>query len=74
MTGKLAQLSFYTPGVKREELGFLGERAYATVDEAVAAAVEGLPRGAEIALVPEGPYTFARACELVEADAVPVAD
>ena len=73
-TGKLAQLSFYTPGVKREELGFLGERAYATVDEAVAAAVEGLPRGAEIALVPEGPYTFARACELVEADAVPVAD
>jgi len=31
------------------------------LSEAVTAALDGLPSGARIALVPDGPYTFARA-------------
>jgi len=37
------------------------------VAEAVAATLDGLPEGARVALVPEGPYTFARAEEAVAA-------
>jgi len=61
------ELYFYTPGVRAEQLGGLGARAFATVDEAVAALLEGLPDGARVALVPEGPYTFARADEVLTA-------
>lgn len=61
LTGLQARLFFYTPGVNKQEIGFLSESSFGTLEEAVAAAIEGLPRGARIALVPEGPYTFARA-------------
>jgi len=33
----------------------------------VAATLDGLPEGSRVALVPEGPYTFARADEVVVA-------
>jgi nickel-dependent lactate racemase len=61
LTGLRQQLFFYTPGVTRHQLGGLGKHAYGTVDEAIAALLNGLPAGARVALVPEGPYTFARA-------------
>jgi nickel-dependent lactate racemase len=61
LAGMEHELFFYAPGVRAEELGGLGKRAYATVDAAVAAVLDGLPAGARVALVPEGPYTFARA-------------
>lgn len=61
LAGMERELFFYTPGVRAEELGGLGKRAYASVDEAVAALLAGLPAGARVVLVPEGPYTFARA-------------
>lgn len=61
LTGSQARLFFYTPGVGKRDLGFLGDSAFSTIEEAMAAALEGLPRGARVALVPEGPYTFARA-------------
>jgi len=61
LTGLEHELYFYTPGVNREELGGLGARAFGSVDEAVAALLDGLPDGARVALVPEGPYTFVRA-------------
>lgn len=61
LTGLQQELFFYTPGVPKHQLGGLGERAYESVDEAVAALLEGLPGGSRVALVPEGPYTFARA-------------
>jgi nickel-dependent lactate racemase len=57
------ELYFYAPGVRAEQLGGLGTRLYATVEDAVAALLDGLPAGARVALVPEGPYTFARAAE-----------
>jgi lactate racemase len=61
MVGEKFDLFFFTPGVTRGQLGFLGAWAYSTLEEAVAATLDGLPTGARIALVPEGPYTFARA-------------
>ncbi len=61
LVGLEHELFFYTPGAPMEELGSLRANAFGSVDEAVAALLRRLPRGARIALVPEGPYTFARA-------------
>jgi len=65
MVGEKFDLFFFTPGVTRGQLGFLGDWAYKNLDEAVAAVLEGLDAGARVALVPEGPYAFARAEEAV---------
>jgi nickel-dependent lactate racemase len=67
LTGEKYELSFFTPGVTRGQLGFLGESSFSTIEEAVAATLAGLPDDARVALVPEGPYTFARAEEVVAA-------
>ncbi len=61
LAGEKFDLYFFTPGVTKGQLGFLAESAFSTVDEAVAATLAGLPADARVALVPEGPYTFARA-------------
>jgi len=61
LTGLKHELFFYTPGVTKQQLGCLAERAFGDLIEAVTAALDGLPSGARIALVPDGPYTFARA-------------
>jgi lactate racemase len=67
MVGEKFDLFFFTPGITRSQFGFLGDWAYKTLDEAVAAVLEGLPTQARVALVPEGPYTFARAEEALVA-------
>jgi nickel-dependent lactate racemase len=67
LTGEKYELYFFTPGVTKGQLGFLAESAYSTLEEAVAATLAGLPADARVALVPEGPYTFARAEEPVAA-------
>ena len=67
LVGEKFDLFFFTPGVTRSQMGFLGDWAYKTLEEAVAAVLDGLPEGARVALVPEGPYTFARAEEVVVA-------
>jgi nickel-dependent lactate racemase len=61
LVGLKNELLFYTPGAPREALGSLGANAFADVDQAVAALFSGLAPGARVALLPEGPYTFARA-------------
>jgi nickel-dependent lactate racemase len=61
LTGLDHKLVFYSPGVTRSQLGTLGSQAFNDVNEAVACLLDGLPAGARVALVPEGPYTFARA-------------
>jgi lactate racemase len=58
------RLLFYTPGVAREQLGALGAQWFGDLDHAITAALDGLPAGGRVALIPEGPYTFARATEL----------
>jgi len=61
LTGVKHDLFFYTPGVAKEQLGCLGARAFSDLNEAIGAALHGLPQDASIVLVPEGPYTYARA-------------
>jgi nickel-dependent lactate racemase len=67
LTGQKFELFFFTPGITSSQLGFLGNWAYKDLDEAVAAVLEGLPAGARVALIPDGPYTFARAEHAVPA-------
>jgi nickel-dependent lactate racemase len=55
------ELFFYAPGVSTADLGCLGPRAFSNLNEAVAAALKGLHSDARIVLVPDGPYTYARA-------------
>ena len=61
MTGLKNELLFYTPGAAREAMGSLGPQSFGNVNEAIAALFSGLAPGARVALLPEGPYTFARA-------------
>jgi len=65
LCGLKHELYFYTPGVHKQQLGSLGHRAYNNLDEAIAAVLSGLSADAQVVLVPEGPYTFARAEEPV---------
>jgi nickel-dependent lactate racemase len=61
LTGLKHELYFYTPGVTKLQLGCLGARAYSDLNEAIAAVLQGLPDNAHVVLVPDGPYTYARA-------------
>jgi nickel-dependent lactate racemase len=54
------ELLFYTPGVTKSDIGSLGEKSFADVNAAVQALLLDLPTGAQVAVVPEGPYVFAR--------------
>lgn len=60
LAGRQHPLFFYTPGIAREHLGFLGENSYADPDAAVAALLRTLPPEPTIALIPEGPYALAQ--------------
>ena len=55
------ELFFYTPGVSKEQFGCLGAQVFTDLNHAVSAALHGLPAGARVVLIPDGPYTFARA-------------
>jgi nickel-dependent lactate racemase len=61
LTGLKHKIVFYTPGVSASQLGSLGNQAFGSLSEAVGCLLDGLPRGARVGLIPEGPYTFARA-------------
>ena len=43
LTGEKFELFFFTPGVTRGQLGFLGSWAYSSLEEAVASVLDGLP-------------------------------
>ena len=60
LAGLKYELYFYMPGVRRDGFGSLAARSYASPEGAVAAVLDGLPDDARVALVPEGPYVFAR--------------
>ena len=60
LTGLQNELFFYTPGVTREQLGALGSRLFSNLNEALDAVLSGLPPMARVALVPDGPYVYAR--------------
>ncbi|HTH42049.1 MAG TPA: nickel-dependent lactate racemase [Terracidiphilus sp.] len=61
LVGVAHELYFYTPGVTKDQLGCLRSRLFADIDSAVAAVLKGVPAGARVVLVPDGPYAYARA-------------
>lgn len=60
LVGVARELYFYTPGICGADLGALTPRVYADLDTALYEFLSGLPAHARIAVIPEGPYTFAR--------------
>jgi lactate racemase len=60
LVGLKNELFFYTPGVTREQVGALGSQRFDDLNDAIAHVLHGLPAGAHVALVPEGPYVYAR--------------
>ena len=60
LVGLTNEVLFYTPGVSGDQLGALGPRSFSNLDQAVAALLDGLPEASRVALIPEGPYAFAR--------------
>ncbi len=56
-----SDLLFYTPGVPREYRPSLWGRSFETPETALAALLDGMPQGATVAIIPEGPYVLARA-------------
>jgi hypothetical protein len=63
LAGLRHELFFYIPGVKNSEMGKLADRCFPSGQAAVRAVLDGLPPGARVALVPEGPYVYARVPE-----------
>ncbi len=54
------ELLFHVPGLEARYQDKLWGRTFADVNDAVAAALAGLPADARIAVIPEGPYVLAR--------------
>jgi nickel-dependent lactate racemase len=54
-------LLIYAPGTRPEQLGSLRRTSYSSSEAAVSSLLDGLPDGATVAVVPDGPYAFARA-------------
>jgi lactate racemase len=60
LTGQKHELFLYVPGLAKERLGGLASHCFWDAKSAVDAVLQGLPVGARVALVPEGPYVYAR--------------
>ena len=56
-----AEVLFYVPGLPAEYHAGLWGASYPTAAAAVEALAAGLPPGAQVAVIPEGPYVLARA-------------
>ncbi|MBV8728450.1 MAG: nickel-dependent lactate racemase [Acidobacteriia bacterium] len=64
------QLFYYVPGLPAEYHPKLWGRSFATPQSAVEAALAGLPGGARVAVIPEGPYVLANCVRVREPEAV----
>jgi nickel-dependent lactate racemase len=60
ITGLQHELFFYTPGVTRSQIGVLGASYFTDLGVAIRTALDGLQQDACVALIPEGPYVYAR--------------
>ena len=63
MVGLKNDVLFYSPGITREDLGALGKNAFESAPAAVAGLLSRLPKHARVAVVPDGPYAYARVQE-----------
>lgn len=60
LVARKARLSFCTPGIAAEDRVFLWGPTFAEPQRAVEALCADLPRGASVAVIPEGPYVFSQ--------------
>jgi lactate racemase len=60
LVGLTNELFFYMPSLAPEDLGAFGPRCFSDLNTAIDRLFAGLPAQARIALIPEGPYTYAR--------------
>jgi nickel-dependent lactate racemase len=60
LVGLQNELFFYAPGATKQQLGALAERSFSSLEEAITTTLACLSPGATVALVPDGPYAFAR--------------
>ena len=60
LVGLQNELFFYAPGATKQQLGALAERCSSDLEGAIGSTLAGLPPGAKVALIPDGPYAFAR--------------
>jgi lactate racemase len=60
LVGLKHELFFFTPGVGKEQVGFLGDHLYSDLTAAINAATNGLRADAHIAVIADGPYVYAR--------------
>ena len=60
LVARRTSLFYCVPGLAPELRAQLWGQAFATLPEAVTALLEGLPEGATIAVIPEGPYVLAQ--------------
>jgi nickel-dependent lactate racemase len=67
LVGTKFDVLFCTPGLSKAASGALAAKMYDSAGEAVRALTSGLPAGARIAVIPEGPYVYARVAEPVAA-------
>lgn len=67
LVGTQFDVLFYTPGLSKAASGGLAGKMYDSAAEALKALTAGLPASARIAVIPEGPYVYARVAEPVAA-------
>ena len=67
LVGAKFDVLFYTPGLAKAASGALAGKMYDSLGEALEGLTAGLPRNARIAVIPEGPYVYARVAEPVAA-------
>jgi lactate racemase len=60
LAGQKNDLYFYLPGLANKKLGNLASRCFPSAEAATSALLDGLAPRARVALVPEGPYVYAR--------------
>jgi len=60
LVAQRAQLAFCTPGIPVEDRSYLWGPVFETPAQAVETICAELPRGAHVAVIPEGPYVFSQ--------------
>ena len=65
LAGLNHEILFYAPGIPGSALGALEQKHFSRIDNALSALFEDLPRQSRIAVVPDGPYAFAKVTSAV---------
>lgn len=60
LVGLRNQVMLYAPGLAAAKLGELGANCFPTAEAAIASLLSDLPSNARVAVIPDGPYAYAR--------------